>query len=80
MIDLLILFLFVILGVCTAIYLCRRALKGLRDQKMVADRGTFTGKDAVSLARVYFFFAAVCIISSAAFIFLLIARLIHVFR
>ena len=80
MTNLLVGFLFVILGVGTTIYLWRRGLRVSRDQKIVTSRGTFTGRDAVSIARIYFFFSAICLISSALVIYTLIAQLIHVLR
>jgi len=80
MMNLLIGFLFVILGVGTTIYLWRRGLRVLRNQKIVTNRGTFTGKDSVSIARIYFFFSAICLISTAVVIYTLIAQFIHVIR
>jgi hypothetical protein len=45
------------------IYLARRGIKGLREGKIIADRaGNYaTGKEAVSIARIYLFFAALCL-------------------
>jgi hypothetical protein len=80
MTNLLIGFLLVIFGIGTTVYLWRRGLKVLRDQKIVTNRGTFTGKDSVSIARIYFFFSAICLISTALFICALIAQIIHVVR
>jgi hypothetical protein len=78
MIDLLILLSLVIAEVWLTIYLGKRGLRGLREHKIVTDRaGTFTGKDAVSVARIYLFFAVISLVGLALFLFLLVVKLIH---
>jgi hypothetical protein len=63
----------------TTIYLARRGFKGLREKKMIADQeGDFaTGKDAVSVAGIYLFFAALCFICTIMFFICAVALITH---
>ena len=63
MTNFLICFVFLVGNLLMAIYLSRRGFKGLREKKMLVDRvGNFVaGKNAVSIAKIYLFFAALCL-------------------
>ena len=82
MTDWLILIAFLILGGYMTIYLGRRGLKGIREQKIVSERDgrIFTGKEALSVARIYLFFAGILLCCFGLFLVVFIAKIIHAFR
>jgi len=73
-----ILLIFLINSVGLCFYLGRRGVKGLREEKMVADqqRNEVTGKDAIAVAKIYIFFSGLCLVLTIFFLILLIKLII----
>jgi hypothetical protein len=80
MTNLLICLAFLLGSFAITVYLTRRGIKGLRDKKMIADRaGNFaTGKDAVSIAKIYLFLAALCLVLTIMFLIGAIALIVRI--
>jgi hypothetical protein len=76
MTDLAILLSLVCIGAWVAQHLLRRGVKGVRE-KIVTDRkgNQATGKDAVTVARMYLFFGALSLILAIVYLILLVRLL-----
>jgi len=80
MIDKLICFGLLGLGVFNTFHLTRLGLKGLRDKIIISGRDgkKFTGKEAVNISKIYLFFAGIRFVSFVLFLTLLISKILLV--